>query len=140
MKPQHIVSWVCLLAAAAAAQPLPSTVGELLDRGGSRLTGDQVRELLAGARVTGYGPRRTEATFEARVLADGSMRSALGVARVPANGQWRINEKGQFCWSSKTQQGEHYGVCTFWFRLGEHYFASETGDRNAAAQQRMVGR
>lgn len=133
------VASVVVLGPAAWAQQAPKSVGDLLDRGGSRVAAQDMRSLVTGASVSGNG--LGGGPFILRLAADGRVNGVAGFARVEVNGTWEVDDKGQLClkvsWSSGAESRSR---CFPWFKLGEQYFESPLADHGSALMPRIVSR
>ena len=116
----------------------PTTVANLLDRGGKRLTRDEVAALLSGATVSGTQIGRPTTTFEMLYKADGTASGTAfnragsrgdfrgGVLTV--TGTWTIDADGRLCVDLRNNYGDPIQGCTVYFLLeGSYYSASGEG-------------
>ena len=143
-KPIHavIAFWLFAFSLAAFAQQ-PATVGDLLDKGGKKLTKDELSKLLAGATVSGIQRGRSGAKFHNTLNDDGSLRGfAVRVdgSTVGVFGKWSVNEQGQYCVDVRTTSGSKIEGCSFYFALANSYYSSGTDDRTESLYEREVKR
>lgn len=135
-------AFACLLAAFAGAAHAQYRLSEILDKGGKRLSGEEVRALLVGATVTGTA--LNGAQFESHYTADGKMAGTVASMQGMSGtvGAWNIGEKGDLCTEfTVTRSGAQFKGCMFYFKAGDEYFSSTSdGDRNANAAKRNVRR
>lgn len=132
---------VALAAAAAAPQPAaadgdPRTVREVLERAPVPVAADELRTLLADARV-----RTRRADGVGFVLAhhrDGSVTATLdrtGLASTSGTGRWFVRD-GRYCallrwqtWTSSTGDGFCFAV----HRVGDAYYGVREADTPESA-------
>lgn len=121
-----------------------STVGEVLDGGGSQLSREDVLGLLSGASVSGLSDSGNETQAEIKV--DGAITGSL---RNPAGhtgsyfGKWNVDDQGRFCRDIKINYRKSSSTdssCAFYFKLGAQYFIADTADRTAVLLSRTVTR
>lgn len=129
----------------------PATVGELLDKGGKKLTKDELARLVTGATIGGIAASDPNWKFQYTYKDDGSVSgntfrfTGAGVATTGASttrisGKWSLNEQGQLCSDTTNSFRQKYQRCDFYFSLGTAYFSSPTDDRTAALLEREVQR
>ena len=130
---------VAVLGTAAWAQQAPKVVGELLDRGGSRVAAQDMRSLVTGASVSGNGQEGRP--FNLHLAADGSVNGVAGFARVEARGTWDVDDRALLClkiaWGSGAESRSRYFP---WFKLGEQYFESPGTDHGSVLMLRTVSK
>ena len=102
-----------------------STVGEVTQQGGKKLSKEDLQQLYAGG-VTAKGTTRSGAHYVQQNKADGSvsgngqtLRGSTGIY-----GGWKINDDGQECWDLKFTSGGSLAGCWFLWKLGDKYFAA----------------
>ena len=121
-----LVSGILLAFGAATASYAqdPATVGELLEKGGKKLSGDELTRIIAGSHMRGVS-MTTGTPFEASYNNNGTLDGLFVGARgdggsVRLWGKWAVNERSEVCIELNT------GVqaCTPYFELaGKHYQA-----------------
>jgi Ni/Co efflux regulator RcnB len=129
---------------------IPNNLGELLDAGAKRLTGDEfkrdvIQRTIVGLTATGH-------RFEIMFAANGSV-SGSGVsprdppqapkADNPISGEWRVGEAERICTNlrliSNTGAVVLPAECQSWFKLGGDYFvANSDSDRSTKVLLRSV--
>lgn len=129
-----------LIAGPAFAQ---GTLGELLDAGARKLASDTFRTEIMDATVS--GPSRTGGSVEFVYRNDGTFTGTFSSPQGRGTGvvgNWKIDEDGRICVEFAIVATERRDRnCGFLFRLGEAYFASESGaDRDAIVLKRSVRR
>ena len=134
------------MSAISASQP---TLGEMLDAGAKRLTGDEFRKELVGPQVSGLSP--TGYRLEIIYLDGGTLRGA-GFASVmgggagggqtfAVEGAWNIDDLDRVCVSMRLGNAVFPPRCQFWFRQGERYFLSDSdSDRQTRVLSRTIPR
>ena len=122
------------LTATSHAQEL-TTVGSLLDQGGTQLTKEELTALLKNATVSGV-QQGTNAKYRNKYNDDGTLKGSA----VLANGQnvgvfakWSISENGNIQGDYSNSQGGRWKSSSFYYRLGANYFRAGASDRNAVA-------
>ena len=143
-----VFAWLALNIGGTAFAQTTVTVGEILDKGGKKLSKDEVTELLTGATMKGIQTARPQNKFELSLKPDGSVSgSAIDWATqtnyVSVSGQWSINENGQYCTDLRNSFGSKpagTGNCNYVFAVdGSHYIAISEG-RGTQAYQRDITR
>ena len=122
-----------------------ATVGELLDKGGKKLTKDELAKLVTGATIAGLAQSDPNYRSENTYKDDGSMsghafRVSGGTYTTGVFGTWSLNDQGQLCVVFKTNWGWGSQVCNFYFSLGTAYYVAPTDDRMAQLVVREVKR
>lgn len=130
-----IAFWLFAFSVAAFAQQ-PATVGDLLDRGGKKLTKDELTTVLTGATVKGTVPsnpgRQSEMTYNKDGTATGRSSGGSGVGSAYGLfGTWLINDQGQLCNRLRNMWEDRSPPCMFYFMLGDTYYATTSDDKSA---------
>ena len=136
-----VVAWLVAWPLLAHAQE-PITVTELLAKGGTRLSGEELTRLVSGATMSGTQVNRPETTFENVLKADGTLS---GFARFPGetvgvSGTWSVDGQGRLCSDLRNTRGAKFGSCTFYFQLDGNYFSAPSEDRDAKIYRRAIAR
>jgi len=105
-----------------AGQPLPgyaqqlSTVGDLLDHGGKKLTKEELQRTYSGAIISGTQAGKPQVTFKNNYMANGTVAgdSWNNGTRYPVTGVWFMNDSGQVC---NTLNGGTVKRCIYYFSL-----------------------
>jgi len=122
----------------------PSTVGDILDRGGKRLTKDEVQRLYSGSTVSGtQGGDNPDTTFKNTYSANGSVNGDAwrkGTWFTKISGTWSTNDSGQFCSDLTNSQGGKITGCSYYFLLAGRYYSARTVDRSAPVNKRQFSR
>lgn len=121
-----------------------STVGAVLDAGGSQLSREEVSSLLSGASVSGPNANgnRTQADIKAGGEITGSFQRPDGKTG-SYFGKWSVDDQGRFCRDIKVTMrntSSTDSTCSFYFKAGRHYFIADTNERTAALYPRTVTR
>lgn len=117
----------------------PSTVGELLDRGGRKLTPAELRSALAGTTIAGTSPVAS-ARFELNYANDGALSGWLHDRKNAVQGRWSIGDDGRACVGMVDVNGTPHPWCAHFLRLGEAYYAAPYDDRPTPVQMRELRR
>jgi len=131
----------------AWAQPTPTdpvSIGDLLARGGKRLTKDELVTLLAGATLSGKLLNRPGVTFESDMKSDGTVSGSARSGRdlVGLMGTWSVNDQGIVCTDVRNSSGDKVGGCSVYFVLDGSYFSAPAPaeDKGAPVIRRVVKR
>jgi hypothetical protein len=117
-------------------------VGILLDKGGKKLSSEEVKALLTGATVDAErgGNVHTKTTYRP----DGSLSAHLQTMDFSTGGagSWKVEDNGSFCISINwTSQFPPVAGCSYVLKLGNSYFFSVSDSvRHARAVERLVTR
>ena len=124
----------------------PNTVANLLDRGGKRLTRDEVAALLSGATVSGTQIGRPTTTFEMLYKADGAAsgtafnRAGSRGDVLTVTGTWTIDADGRLCVDLRNNYGFPIQGCTVYFLLEGSYYSASGEGRDAELYRRDIKR
>jgi len=114
----------CLVHSACAQQNL----GEVLDRGATKLSQAEMESLLIGATLSYDTTPGRRVELDPRP--DGRIHGRIVVGRSMGNiqGDWRFAPSGRFCYhiTFLAAHPVEQRRCQFWFKLGEGYFASRS--------------
>jgi hypothetical protein len=125
------------------------TVGALVEKGGNKLTREQLDTIFAGgitiSGVIAQNPRRkSENTFSKDGTFSGSSSEVSGQNGYGLFGTWSISTEGQFCIRNvKTSAGRDASPqppCTFYFQLGNTYYSATSDDPKALLFVRDIKR
>ena len=117
-------------------------VGILLDKGGRKLSSQEVKDLLTGATVDAErgGNAHTKTTYRP----DGSLSAHLQTMDFSTGGAgtWKVEDNGSFCISiSWTAQFPPVAGCSYVLKLGKtYYFSVSDSVRHARAVERIITR
>ena len=123
----------------------PATVGELLDKGGKKLTKDELAKLVTGATMSGISPINPSWKSQTTFKGDGSysgivVRAGAGVGTSGIFGKWSLNDQGLMCTDGANSSNQRIQNCNFFFRLGTAYYMGPTDDRTAQLLEREIKR
>lgn len=126
-----------LLALPAWAQ---STVGELTQKGGVKLSADDLKALMPGARLSGPNPLGRE--FSLSLDADGTLSgTSQGMEKgsIMLKGKWNISDAGKWCseiFNQNTRSTD--SRCQLVFKLDDKYFVSGSDAPDAKLFPRTI--
>jgi hypothetical protein len=140
------ISLLCIAACSTRSMSVPSdvaltTVGDVLDRGGTRLSSATIVGELPGttwAAIQDLG----EVTFKADGTFAGFTRHSDLLQKVRGLfGTWFVGEDGKLCLQYRSLNDNDRRTCGFVYRVEADYFLStSSNDRSAkAVRQRQVG-
>src|SRR5471030_3272359 len=122
-----------------------TTVGEILDKGGNKLTKEEVIKLVTGATVSGISMTNYP-TFKSEYTYKGDSSMSGGASRVSVGGftsvkgRWSVTEDGQLCTDRTTSLDNSKAYCDHYFSLGGKYYASRASDKAALVVEREIKR
>ena len=133
-------------ASIAAAQ---MNLGELLDAGGKRISGQEFRQDLVGRSIVGPGAAGN--VLDVVYLDSGEIRGVgsntmMGGAFAPnvnyeVRGSWKIDEPQRICATMVVGTVVLPSRCQYWYRFDQQYFLSDSdSDRSARVLRRTVKR
>lgn len=143
--PTKLLLAIALMLAASLAVA-QSNLGELLDAGGRKLSGQEFKQELVGRPIA--GPTASGANIEVIYIDNGRIIGAGfasvlggatgGAATYAVEGSWTIDDSEKICTS--IQLGKVFlPRCQFWFKSGEQYYLSDSdSDRQARVLRRTV--
>jgi hypothetical protein len=140
---------VACLAAPAHAQTPPTppalqktTLGDLLDRGAKKLSPTDMKQLIAGATISGMqGGNFPDVTYTNVHSADGAVNGNAWRSRVwfsKIKGTWSIDASGQLCVELLNERQEKIAACQPYYVLGTSYFGVRGDTRAAEANWRSI--
>lgn len=145
MNPYRLLAAACLLFAPALVSAQQS-LGEVLDLGGQRLAGKDLTAELVGRWIKWKSPNGVM-DFSVRPDDGGQLEGSVATIRGisgPLTGKWELKDDRRFCMAAKYSAGSANGSfdrCTFWFRLGDVYWAGGSdSDRSAPVFKYSVSR
>ena len=142
MRPLRVIAVIFLVTATATAtfaQQI-STVGDILNQGGRKLSKEEIQRLYMGATVSGHRWGMPEITFQNKLLPDGTVTgTALRNGQVVASisGRWSITNNAQTCFDLNNNT-EHN--CFYYYNLSNRYYAAQSEDKSAPAYERQFTR
>jgi hypothetical protein len=121
-----------------------STVGDVVDKGGKKLTKEEVRKLFSGATVSGFqGGNFPNTRFRNQISPNGSVSGDAWHGDVwftKISGTWSVNDAGQFCNDLRNDQGGKITGCSFYYSIGDRFYAAAGADRSIPVNARQFGR
>jgi hypothetical protein len=133
----------------AYAQPVPpalqkTTLGDLLDHGGRKLSQAEMQALIAGATMSGMqGGNYPDVTFTSVHSADGAVNGNAWRTKVwftKIKGKWSIDASGQLCSDLMNDRQEKIAGCQLFYAVGTDYYAVRGDNRAAEAAWRTISR
>lgn len=132
--------------ASAGSAPAQTSVGELLDGGAKKLSGDEVRTLVPGATLVGRSFAGSDVSVDYKQ--DGTLSGRVQINSGPRAGQiagivgtWTIADDGKTCAVVTVPSGGRDQICAYYFKLGDRYFIAESdSDKGSAVVQRTIKR
>jgi len=122
----------------------PATVGEILDKGGKKLTQEEVTKVLTGATTKGNSFNNSRYVREYTHKSDGSLSGTagpLGEKPEQYEGKWWISEAGQLCVDRKRTTARNYRrYCGSYFVFGNEYYEAADDDRSSRVFVREIRR
>jgi hypothetical protein len=147
MLKRTLMTSLALAATISAGAIAQTTVGEVLDGGGKKLTKDEMVKLVSGANVS--GPTAGGGQFQSDYKADGTFTGTMQTANMKGGarfGTWNVNDAGALCTDITTTIVTSSGArqdksCGYYYRLGDKYFvALESDERGTRVLERTVKR
>lgn len=136
----HRIARPYLLAALTLAAPLAfaQTLGEILDKGATKLTPDAFRSEIVGKSFSGPGLQSgsiTDVSFSAEQVT--GVAGRVGVLN-PYRGAWKVAPSGEVCADLFFEANRVSRTsCNYWFKLGGSYYISTSDtDRATPAYER----
>ena len=118
------------------------TVGELLGKGGKKLSGEELTKLISGSEVSGVSATNPNTSFEATYKRDGTLEGSVFAARrIYIWGKWSVNQRGEICTEFQSQSSAiPTGVCASYFELGGKYYQAKDPENSQPVYLREVKR
>jgi len=136
---------LCWFAPFAVAQ---TNLGQLLDAGAKKLSGEEFREELLQRVLVGPTASGGNAEFMyvkgGGVVGRGSNPLFTGIVASEFSGEWKIEEGGKFCSTMRMPGAWNSAAglptrCQFWFKYEKQYFLADSDtDRQARVLRRTV--
>ena len=143
MKFRVAASCAVLIALNSAFALAQSSLGELIDMGGKKLSKEEVVAALSGANVSGEA--RDGALFQSDYKADGTYAGSIVAAQTKRNGstygKWTVADTGKVCvdGSIRLYEVSPQKGCAFYFKNGDQYYISPSdSDRGAFVSKRAI--
>ncbi|OGN16417.1 MAG: hypothetical protein A3B99_02825 [Candidatus Yanofskybacteria bacterium RIFCSPHIGHO2_02_FULL_44_12b] len=125
----------------------PTTVGELLDKGGKKLSKDELEKLVKGTTISGVLPSNPAWSSQKTYKDDGSLtgynyRSSGASAQTGVTGKWQLSDAGELCIAMQEgySMGNKIRSCTVFFSLGAAYYFAVKDDRSTPIYVREIKR
>jgi hypothetical protein len=121
-----------------------STVGDVMDKGGRKLTKEEVQKLFSGATVSGFqGGKFPNTRFRNQTSPNGSVSGDAWHGDVwftKISGTWSVNDAGQFCQDLRNDQGYKIMGCFFYYSIGDRFYAAAGTERSMPVDARQFVR
>jgi hypothetical protein len=128
--------------AAIAQQPIK--VGDLFDKGGKKLTKEDLATLVPGATIKGTAPSsptwNAEQIYKNDGFLTGTAYRKIGAGTTGISGKWSVSDQGQLCTDITNGYGQRFQRCDFYYVLGTSYYLAPTDDRMADLLERNISR
>jgi hypothetical protein len=122
------------------------SLGDVLDKSGKLLTGDELKAELAGHWISWKSPNGM-LEFQVRPDDGGTRQGQVKAMRgacTDFSGTWKIKDSGQFCMAASYRCGSsnlEFEGCPYWFKAGDQYWASASNnDRSTKVLARSVSK
>jgi hypothetical protein len=127
MKLTCATGWLILGLGVAQVAWCQTTLGELQQKGAVKLSAQDMRSVVAGAKVTNMTANGNVQTWEdeegGKFVARSSNASTAGGRSTQGTGTWQVEDAGRYCveitWPMSKEKW-----CRFLFKSGDKYFAS----------------
>lgn len=133
---KKVVAVALVLGLGAWGAQAQSTVKELLDKGGKKMSAADLKALASGATLTGVSPQPNNKSFTfAFDLAPTGELTGNGWTTewmAPVKGRWSINKVGQFCTHLATAAADDKGNCANFYNLDKAYYATVANEKGEA--------
>ena len=121
-----------------------TTLGDLLDRGGKRLSQAEMNQLISGATISGrQGGNFPDVTYTNVYSADGAVNGNAWKSRTwfsKIKGTWSIDASGQLCSELLNDRQEKVAGCQPYYVVGTNYYGVRGDARTAEANWRTISR
>lgn len=126
--------WSLLISAVFTSAHSQSTLGELLDSGGKKMTKEQLAGPLGGTKFNG-GLASGRATLNIELKTDGTISGSIAAQgrTTGTTGQWAVDDAGKTCLDIRmTSWNLSDRGCVFYYSLGEATYRTlnESEDRS----------
>jgi hypothetical protein len=147
MMTRMVIGIVAAAFASLAHAQDASTLGELLAKGGKRLTKDEVTklygdEISVSGIVGATGRRRAENTYKKDGTMFGRSTDLGGQNGYGLTGTWTINNPGELCTQLRSAQSgadvTPNPPCSFVYRLNDTHYSGRSDDPNSAVYPRTI--
>lgn len=118
----------------------PRTLGEVIARGGQKMTTEQIRQTIVGrtfARTNQQG-----GTLKLHLKSDDTLTGWANnwMGSVGVTGVWRGDADGKMCadFSHTDQNIQKRSMCAYYFRLGDRFFATDSNHDSSSPVRTWV--
>jgi hypothetical protein len=141
MKKDLLIAGLTLWGMTGTAALAQSSLGDLLDAGATKLSGDAVKSTLGGARVSGkaVSGADTEYDYKPDGYFSGNLKTSDGWSS-GAVGHWTVDQSGKFCseWTL-TSNSKRLSGCGFLYAKGDQlYYVESDSDKTAKIYPRVI--
>ena len=107
----------------------PTTIGELMGKGGVKLSPKELAGIISGATVTQVVPSDKEWTSHRTFKDDGTLSGyntggTRGTETGGVIGKWSVNDKGLCLETVRVRNFSSNKFCNFYWQLGDPYYFS----------------
>jgi len=116
-----------------------ATYAELQPKGIKVLSGEEVKQLLSGAKMKGESSQGQ--AYELEFAPDGTMSGWVADARGNSGvtGKWSVNDKQQYCWDyTVSRVNLRSNFCRRLFKLGDDYYMPVSGQGKDAKMGKLA--
>jgi hypothetical protein len=134
------IIWMMIASLPAAYGQQISTVGDVMDKGGKKLTKEEVQKLASGATVSGFQNNHPNIRFRNQLLPNGSVSGDAWNGDAwftKISGTWSVNDAGQFCQDLRNDQSGKITGCVYYYAVGDRFYAATGTDRSTPANVRQ---
>lgn len=140
MKLCTIIGGIIVLGLVSTTAFAQTTLGDLLDAGGKKLSKEGLQAALSGARVSGKtatGAATVESDFKADGTYSGTATSTQGASGYV--GTWSVDDSGKLCVEFTRTRGGRDKQCGYYFAIADRYYVSESdSERGSPLIERTI--
>ena len=138
-----VVSCIVFVVLSSTTALAQTTMGEVFDAGGKKLTKEEILAAVAGANISGptQGGGSMQADYKSDGTFSGSQQTTAGKGR-GRFGTWTVDDSGMYCTEITITGGgstQPEKSCGYFLKLGDQYFvAVGSDDRGARVLSRII--
>ena len=116
------------------AQEDPKTLGEVIDKGGKKLSLDELKAVVPGSKHSSWTPTFNQRTWshdaDGKLTANASVKTTAGrsggkLLDIAAAGSWKVMDPGLYCYDITWHPQNPASAekrCFITYKLGDEYF------------------